>query len=130
MTALDDRPGTTTWTDACPLERLLPGRGVAVLLPGGVQAAVFLLADGTLRAVGNVDPFARAAVLSRGIVGDRAGEPTVASPLLKQVFSLDTGRCLDDPDVAVPVHAVAVRAGVVVVGPPDVAPTTSGRAGG
>ena len=130
MTALD-ADARVTWTQACPLARLLPGRGVAVLLPGGVQAAVFLLADGTLRAVGNVDPFAGAAVLSRGIVGDRAGEPTVASPLLKQVFSLDTGRCLDDPDVAVPVPAVAVRDGVVVVGPPsDVAQPTSGRAGG
>lgn len=131
MTALDDRPATTTWTTACALDRLVPGRGVAVLLPGGEQAAVFLLTDGTLRAVGNVDPFSRAAVLSRGIVGDRAGEPTVASPLLKQVFSLETGRCLDDPDVAVPVHPVGVRDGHVRVGPPgDVARATSARTSG
>jgi len=26
---------------------------------------------------------------------DRLGEPTVASPLLRQVFSLRTGQCLD-----------------------------------
>lgn len=116
MTALDDRPDTRTWTPACALDRLTPGRGVAVLLPGGVQAAVFLLTDGALHAVGNVDPFSGAAVLSRGLVGDRAGEPTVASPLLKQVFSLRTGRCLDDADVGVPVHPVDVVAGVVHVG--------------
>src|SRR5699024_6152528 len=74
-----------TWTPACAVHRLLPGRGVAVLLRGGSQAALFLLGDGSLRAVANVDPVGRAAVMSRGLVGDRAGEPTVASPLLKEV---------------------------------------------
>ncbi|WP_435278463.1 nitrite reductase small subunit NirD [Rhodococcus yananensis] len=103
------------WTSACPMSQLIPGRGVAVLLRGGEQVALFLLDDGTLRAVGNIDPFGRAAVMSRGIVGDRAGEPTVASPLLKQVFSLDDGRCLDDPETHLPVYDVRVWAGVVQV---------------
>ena len=99
MTILVDRPriDTRVWTTACRLDVLLPGRGVAVLLPGGVQVALFLLTDGTLAAVSNIDPFGRAAVMSRGITGDRRGEPTVASPLLKQVFSLRDGRCLDEP---------------------------------
>ena len=101
------------WTVACSLDFLIPGRGVAVLLPGGRQAALFRLADCTLAAVGNIDPFGRAAVMSRGIVGDRAGEPTVASPLLKQVFSLVDGRCLDDPAVRLPVHEVRVQGGYV-----------------
>jgi nitrite reductase (NADH) small subunit len=116
MTTLDDRP--STWTAACPVQRLVPGRGVAVLRPDGSQAAVFLLCDGALHAVGNVDPFSGAAVLSRGLVGDRRGEPTVASPLLKQVFSLRTGRCLDDGSRGVAVHEVRVEDGVVLVGPP------------
>ncbi|MGI1845810.1 nitrite reductase small subunit NirD [Rhodococcus sp. SJ] len=107
--------GRLEWTSACPLSHLIPGRGVAVLLRGGEQAALFLLDDGTLRAVGNFDPFGRAAVMSRGIVGDRSGEPTVASPLLKQVFSLDDGRCLDDPSVRLPVYDVRVWAGVVQI---------------
>ena len=107
--------GRLEWTSACPLSHLIPGRGVAVLLRGGEQVALFLLDDGTLRAVGNFDPFGRAAVMSRGIVGDRGGEPTVASPLLKQVFSLDDGRCLDDPSVRLPVYDVRVWAGVVQI---------------
>ncbi|MGZ8176636.1 nitrite reductase small subunit NirD [Williamsia sp. SKLECPSW1] len=94
--------GDTQWVPACRLDALVPGRGVAVLLPDGMQVALFLLSSGDLHAVGNVDPFGRAAVMSRGLVGDRDGEPTVASPLLKQVFSLRTGLCLDgtptDPD--------------------------------
>ena len=107
--------GRLEWTSACPLRRLIPGRGVAVLLRGGEQVALFLLEDGTLRAVGNIDPFGRAAVMSRGIVGDRGGEPTVASPLLKQVFSLVDGRCLDDESVRLPVYDVRLWGGMVQV---------------
>ncbi|NUS43377.1 MAG: nitrite reductase small subunit NirD [Mycobacteriaceae bacterium] len=107
--------GVSQWVPACPVDHLIPGRGVAVLLPGRRQAALFLLGDGTLCSVGNIDPFGKAAVMSRGLVGDRAGEPTVASPLLKQVFSLVDGRCLDDGSAALPVYPVRVRRGVVEV---------------
>ena len=107
--------GRLEWTSACPLRHLIPGRGVAVLLRSGEQVALFLHEDGGLYAVGNIDPFGRAAVMSRGIVGDRKGEPTVASPLLKQVFSLVDGRCLDDESVRLPVYEVRVWAGVVQV---------------
>ncbi|MBH0775701.1 nitrite reductase small subunit NirD [Nocardia bovistercoris] len=119
MTVIDT-PGiakatATGWTQACRLDYLIPGRGVAVLLKGGRQAALFLLADGTVYAVGNIDPFGRAAVMSRGIVGDRGGVPVVASPLLKQAFSLLDGRCLDDESAALPVYAVRVDDGIVSV---------------
>lgn len=103
------------WTPACPLSSLLVGRGVAVLLPDGAQAALFRLGGDTLAAVGNIDPFGRAAVMSRGIVGDRCGEPTVASPLLKQVFSLIDGRCFDDAAHALPVYDVRVVDGFVEI---------------
>jgi nitrite reductase (NADH) small subunit len=82
---------------------LQPEQGVAVLLPDGTSAAVFLLHDGSVHAVGNLDPFYGAPVICHGIVGDRAGAPTVASPLGKQVFCLRTGRCLDDPEASLPV---------------------------
>jgi nitrite reductase (NADH) small subunit len=95
---------------------------VAVLLPGDAQAALFLLPHGMLYAVDNVDPYARAGVMSRGLTGDRAGEPTVASPLLKQVFSLRTGAALDDEAVALRTYPVRVVHGMVRVGLPD--PTT------
>ncbi|MFC7326991.1 nitrite reductase small subunit NirD [Marinactinospora rubrisoli] len=104
-----------TWIPACPADRLAAERGVAVLLPDGRQAALFRTFDGELFAVDNIDPFCGAAVLSRGIVGDRAGEPTVASPMLKQVFSLRTGRCLDDPSVSVDTYTVREREGVIEV---------------
>ena len=114
MTLLGD---VTVWTTACPYDRLLPNRGVGVLLPDGVQAALFRLDDGSLRAVGNIDPFSGAAVMSRGIVGDRGGRPTVQSPIKKQAFALDDGRCLDDPERGLPVYATRLTAdGDVQVG--------------
>lgn len=105
MTVLND---IHTWTAACRYDYLIPGRGVAVLLDDGSQAALFRLADGSVHAVGNIDPFSGAAVLSRGIVGDRAGCVTVQSPLKKQAFGLTDGVCLDDPVVSVPVFATRI----------------------
>ena len=94
---------TLASSSPCPRTRLAPEQGAAVLLPGGGSAAVFLLHDGSVHAVGNLDPFYGAPVICHGIVGDRSGAPTVASPLGKQVFCLRTGRCLDDR------HGVAAR---------------------
>lgn len=113
MTLLDDRKemdaqGNSEWTSACAYDRLLPCRGVAVLLPGGVQAALFRLDDGALHAVSNIDPFSGAAVMSRGIVGDRAGRACVQSPIKKQAFALDDGVCLDDPEISVSVYRTRI----------------------
>ncbi len=105
-------------TPVCELSALQPERGVAALLPDGNQVAVFLTWEGSLHALGNIDPFSGAAVLSRGIVGDRGGVPVVVSPIFKQAFELSTGKCLDDPSTSVPVHPVAVADGVVQVGSP------------
>ncbi|MBE1876965.1 nitrite reductase small subunit NirD [Myceligenerans pegani] len=121
--------GDVVWHAVCPVDDLMPERGVAALLDG-VQVAVFLLAepyDGVrVRAVQNLDPFSGAYVLSRGIVGTRDGVPTVASPIYKQVFSLVTGECLVKADkepkaglaADLTVLPARVRDGVVEVGTP------------
>ncbi|BCI51012.1 nitrite reductase small subunit [Mycolicibacterium litorale] len=118
MTLLDDRTDlcapAATWTAACRYDYLIPCRGVAVLLPDGSQAALFRLDDGTLHAVGNIDPFSGAAVMSRGITGDRGGRATVQSPIKKQAFALDDGSCLDDPSAALPVYRTRLTADGVV----------------
>jgi nitrite reductase (NADH) small subunit len=98
----------------CDYDVLQPERGVAALLAGH-QVAVFRTFDGMLHAVDNRDPFTGQQVLSRGIVGSRAGVPKVASPLLKQVFDLTTGTCVSDDSVRIGVHDVRVSDGVVQV---------------
>ncbi|MEU5030112.1 nitrite reductase small subunit NirD [Streptomyces milbemycinicus] len=93
------------WFAVCDLSDLTPGRGVAALLPDGTQVAVFLDRTGQAYAIDNRDPFTGAYVLSRGLLGSVGERPFVASPLLKQRFDLETGRCLDDEGVVVQAYA-------------------------
>ena len=105
---------SAAFASVCEFEQLQPERGVAALLDGH-QVAIFRTFDGMLHAVDTRDPFTGQNVLSRGIVGSRGGAPTVASPLLKQVFDLATGVCVSDESVRIAVHDVRVREGVVEV---------------
>jgi nitrite reductase (NADH) small subunit len=91
-------------TRVCRFAELIPGRGVAVLLPDGAQAAVFRTPTDELYAVGNLDPATGACVISRGLTGSRGGVPTVASPMLKHVYELASGRCVDGPAGPEPAH--------------------------
>ena len=103
------------WTRVCALEDIFPNMGVCCLV-GREQVAVFRLGETQeVFALSNFDPFSRANVLSRGIVGDRAGRAKVASPIFKQSFALDTGECLDDPSVKLPTYEVRVHDGIVEV---------------
>ena len=88
------------WTFVCQLDDIVPNTGVCAKV-GGAQVAVFRLVtpmgdeDGVF-ALSNHEPRSGANVLSRGIVGDVAGEMVVASPVYKNHFCLKTGRCLED----------------------------------
>ena len=106
----------------------LPERGAAALLPDGTQIAVFLLDDGSVRAVQQHDPYSRSNILSRGLVGTHLltveGEtegrlvPTLSSPMYKQSWDLDTGAVLDSgggEKLPIAVFDVEVRGGHVHV---------------
>jgi nitrite reductase (NADH) small subunit len=128
-----DSSAVARWERACLLTDLFPERGAAALF-GDVQVALFRLAEdpadpvqgGRVYAVQNLDPFSAAHVMSRGIVGTRAGVPTVAAPVYKQVFSLITGECLVAADKTpkgdlppdLMTYPVEIRDGVVYVGLP------------
>lgn len=97
------------WITVCRLEAILPGTGVCALA-AGQQVAIFRpRAEGELYALDNRDPFARASVLSRGLIGEQQGEFYVASPLKKQRFRLRDGQCLDNAQVAVASYPVRLR---------------------
>jgi nitrite reductase (NADH) small subunit len=116
MTQTDSIDSTTQqWTNICPLDRILPNTGVCALVRDR-QVAVFRVGeDGDIYAIDNYDPFSKAFVLSRGIIGDRNGVPKVASPIYKQNFSLLTGECLDDPTIILRTYSVRVVDGQVQV---------------
>lgn len=104
-----------TWVDVCSLAELEVGRGVCALV-GPFQVALFRLPDDALYAVSNFDPFSRAYVISRGLVGSKGDTPKIASPVFKQSFDLRTGVCLDDPDVRILTFPVRVDGGRVAIG--------------
>ncbi len=108
---------TTVWVDVCALGDLVQGRGAAALV-GSHQVAVFLV-DGDVFALSNFDPFSKAFVLSRGIVGSRGDRLKVASPVYKQSFDLRTGQCLDNADVSVPVFGARIVGDRVEVAQPS-----------
>ena len=109
-------PGPTDgWTPICSYERLQPERGVGALVDGE-PVAVFRTHDDRLFALHNLDPFSGASVLPRGILGDLAGTPVVASPLFKQHFALETGVAVEDSSVVVATYPVRVVDGTVEVG--------------
>jgi nitrite reductase (NADH) small subunit len=105
---------TPAWVEACRYDDIYPDTGVCALIDGR-QVAIFRLFDGTVHAVSNYDPFSGANVLSRGILGDKGGEPKIASPIYKQTFNLRTGICFEDPSVRIDVYRVRRRRGVVEV---------------
>ena len=82
------------WMHVCSLSDLEVERGRAALVDDA-QVALFLLADGSVRAVDNHDPYSGANVISRGIVGSRGDRPTIASPMYKQIFDLRSGTCVE-----------------------------------
>ncbi|MGH9149124.1 MAG: nitrite reductase small subunit NirD [Acidimicrobiales bacterium] len=105
------------WVDVCALDELIPGRGVAALV-GPHQVAVFRVDGDELYALSNLDPFSRAFVLSRGILGSRGDRLKVASPVYKQSFDLRTGECIDNPEVSVACFEVRAVGGRVQVALP------------
>lgn len=112
----------------CRLDQIRPESGVTALVRGEA-VAVFRTHDDQVFALSNFDPYGRASVLSRGIVGTKTRPvpgaadgvteevPFVASPLLKQPFDLRSGACLDDPATIVPTYDVLVIDGTVAIGP-------------
>lgn len=103
------------WQPVCKVEAILPATGVCALV-NGEQVAIFRpRADETLYAISNIDPFAQASVLSRGIIAEHQQELWVASPLKKQRFRLRDGLCMEDAAHSVRSWPVRVREGQVEV---------------
>lgn len=98
---MDDR----SMIEICPFTALSVERGAAALLPDGTQIGVFLLDDASVHAIQQHDPYSGTNILSRGLVGSHVVPgpspeesvvvPTIASPMYKQVWNLDTGEVID-----------------------------------
>jgi nitrite reductase (NADH) large subunit len=93
-----------------------PRDGGAAVKYGQSQLAVFNLASrGEWYATQNMCPHKQEFVLSRGILGDAAGEPKVACPLHKKTFSLKHGSSLQGEEYRIRTFAVRVEGDDVLV---------------
>lgn len=103
------------WNAVCELNQILPATGVCALV-NDQQVAIFRpYHDDQLFAISNIDPFAQASVLSRGIIAEHQQALWVASPLKKQRFRLSDGLCMEDASRSVATFPVRVNAGKVEV---------------
>ena len=106
---------TNQWVTVCKVTDIEPNTGVCALI-NEEQVAIFRIGETEeVYAIGNFDPFSKAYVLSRGIIGDRNGILKVASPIYKQNFNLKTGECLDDESVTIPSYPVQIVDGSIQV---------------
>lgn len=112
--AVKKNGGGTKWEDVCELSLIPVDSGVCAKVDG-VQIAVYRVTGDKVYTLHNYDPFADANVMSRGIVGDKAGVLKVASPLYKHNFALETGVCLSKPEVVLNRYPVRVENGVIQV---------------
>jgi nitrite reductase (NADH) small subunit len=106
---------TTHWIDICSIDDLDVDRGVGALVEGEPVAIFRCSPWDELFAIGNIDPYSAASVLSRGIVGSIGHRRVVASPVFKNRFDLHTGRSIDDPTVAVSTYPIRVVRGRVQI---------------
>src|SRR5690606_34794250 len=99
--------------DVCAEADLVKDSGVCALVKGEQVALFRDTLDSAVYAIANYDPFGKANVLSRGIIGSLGGRVVVASPLYKQHFCLTTGQCLEDDKVRLRVWPVKLENGRV-----------------
>ncbi len=104
------------WVEICAISDLPPDSGACALVAGEQVALFYLTKLQQVFAVANFDPIGKANVLSRGMVGDLAGEPMVASPLYKQHYSLNTGLCFEYPDIKIATYPVRIENNRIFVG--------------
>ncbi|PTO54895.1 nitrite reductase small subunit NirD [Vibrio splendidus] len=87
------------WTTVCNTRDLTPNGGICAKVDDNQVAIFYCKRSDTLYGLSNYDPVGKANVMSRGIIGSLSGEPYVASPLYKQHYHLETGACLEKPDL-------------------------------
>jgi len=87
------------WVEVAKVENI-PVNGGACIQYQDKQIALFYSESlDEWYACQNLCPHKKQMVLSRGLLGDHAGEPKVACPLHKNSFSLKSGKCLTNEDL-------------------------------
>ena len=105
---------TGGWHRVCLVDDLEPAWGEAALVAGR-QIALFRTGPAEVFAVAHEDPATGAHVMARGILGSRGARPTIASPLHKEVYDLETGECFSTPGLSIAAFSTRVVDGFVEI---------------
>ncbi|WP_458779128.1 nitrite reductase small subunit NirD [Arthrobacter sp. D3-16] len=102
------------WHRVCLVDDLEPAWGEAALVAGR-QIALFRTGPNKVFAVAHQDPATGAHVMARGILGSRGTRPTIASPLHKEVYDLETGECFSTPGLGLATFSTRITDGFVEI---------------
>jgi len=104
------------WYKAAKVSDIPENAGACVLYNGKQIAIYNFTIKGEWYATQNLCPHKQEMALSRGLIGDSAGEPKVACPFHKKSYSLKTGQCLSGDLYQIDVYPVKVEDGFVYLG--------------
>lgn len=102
------------WHRVCAVDELELAWGEAALIEGK-QVALFRTAPNEVFAVTQQDPATLSNVMARGIIGSRGSRPTIASPLHKEVYDLETGECFTNPELRLATYSARLVDGYLEV---------------
>jgi nitrite reductase (NADH) small subunit len=108
-----------TWHKAIAVTEVQENGGACVII-NGHQVAVFNFSKrNEWYATQNLCPHKMQMILSRGMIGDKSGEPKVACPFHKKNFSLKTGECISGDEYKIDVYPVKIENNFVYIGLED-----------
>jgi len=99
----------TKWVEVCTIDDIPQNGGACVELEGKQIAIYNFTRRNEWYATDNECPHKKQMALSRGMIGDTAGEPKVACPFHKKTFSLKNGACLSGEEYQIATYPVKVE---------------------
>ncbi|AZL86426.1 nitrite reductase small subunit NirD [Aliivibrio salmonicida] len=96
----------SNWITICKINELTPQLGACAKVLNHQVAVFYCKRSERLYALSNYDPIGKANVISRGMMGSLEGEPYISSPLYKHHFHLETGVCIEFPEVILTTYPV------------------------
>lgn len=104
------------WIKALRTEDVPENGGNCVKL-GDHQVAIFNFTNRSeWYATSNLCPHKMQMILSRGMIGDKAGEPKVVCPFHKKSFSLKSGECLTDDEYSIKTYPIKIEDDHIYIG--------------
>jgi len=104
-----------SWFAACTVHDVPLNGGVCVKYKSEQIALFHFTRRNEWYATQNLCPHRKEMILSRGMIGDKSGEPKVACPFHKRNFSLISGKCISGDDYTIKTYPVKVEDSYVYI---------------